>query len=98
MGYRMCDGDVEVPLVDGDRDDEVLAGDLFADELDRLRLDRGLRQGDERDPELEGERLRDLLLGGHLEGDDDFAQLRPPGALFGERPRQVFLVEEAGLD
>jgi len=90
-------GDVEVPVLDRDRDDQVLPCDLLGDQLDRLGLDGRVGKVDQRDPELQGEGLSDLVLGGQSQGDDDIAQFFAPRTLFGKGAGQALLGQKPGL-
>ena len=76
----------------------MFPGDLFLDELDRLRFDGGILQVDQGDPELQGEGLGDLPLRGHPEGDDHLPQFPPLRVLLREGPREPLLAQQAGLD
>jgi hypothetical protein len=77
-------GDVEVPVLDRDRHDEVLPCDLLGDQLDRRGLDGRVGKVDQRNPELKGEGPGDLVLGGQPQGDDDVAEFFALRPLFGK--------------
>jgi hypothetical protein len=88
---------VEVPLIEQDRHDQVFPGDLLGDQLDRLGFNGSVGEVDQRDPELEGEGLGDLVLGGQPLVDDDFAQFLAHGALYGKDTGQALLGQESGF-
>src|SRR3990172_190064 len=88
-------GEVEVLLLDRDREDQMLPGHLLADQIHRLGLHGGLLQLDVGNPELDREGLGDLLLGGHPQVDDHLPKLAPLGPLLDEGPRQAPLRQKA---
>ena len=67
---RVRDGDEQDRLVDAHRKDPVLAGEIRRNELDRLRRDSELLQGDRGQVVHAGQGFRDVPFGEIAQGDE----------------------------
>ena len=77
-------GDDHAVVAALERDGEVAAGEVLGDEPPHVGEDRALRQVDEGDAELVGDRRGEVLLAHQLVGDEQVAQVDALRLLPGE--------------
>ncbi len=75
-----------------------LIGDVFRNQDDGRRIGRVLGQIDVRKPELMGQRLGNLLLGGEVHPHEHHTQAIACSLVLGQGNLQIGLADQPGLD
>ena len=94
IGHR----DRQQVLLEADGHAHALQRDFFGNQDDRGRVGRVLGQIDVRKPELERQRLRDLLFSREVHAHENDADAFPGTLVFRQRGLEIFFSDEAGLN
>jgi hypothetical protein len=95
---RVGHGHGEQVLFEPNRDAHPLQRHFLCNQNNRLGIRRILSEVDVWKPELEGERLRNLLLGGEIQPDEYYAEAFSRPLVLSERGPEIVFGDEAGLD